>query len=101
MGYHLDYRFDGLTEEEQDQLLSRLEIIKDKIYPELDIDFSCLHRENRVWIDQEITDDNKALELFKLLSGVGVDKAYDDYYETGEDSHLSVNLNYTKEYPLD
>ena len=103
MVYKLHYMIDGLTEEEKYQVIKRIGLIKDHIYPELDIDYSCLHRENRVWIDQEISDKDKAFELFRLLSTVKVDKAYDDWYETGVDSHMECCLtcSYVADFPLD
>lgn len=99
MVYKLYFSIDGLTEEERFEVIKKLELIKDHIYSDLNIDFTMLHRENRVWIDQEI-DDYKALEVFKLLCNVSVDKAYDDYYNTGVDSRLECCLRYLDEFPL-
>ena len=101
MSYRLYFSFDGLTEEEQYQVLKKVELIKDHVYPMLDIRSSCLHRENYVGIDQEIVDDDTALELFRLLSNVKVDKAYDDWYETGVDSHVECSLTFNTVLSLD
>jgi hypothetical protein len=94
----IDFKFDGLTEDEQYQLEKRLNLIKDHIYPSLDVRSTCLHRENNVSINQFVSMD-KALELFKLLSSMCVDKKYDDWYETGVDSRLSCSLTIVKEFP--
>lgn len=99
MVYLLKFEMDGLTEEEQYQVCKRVELIRDKVYPDLDIDITVLHRENRVLIKQSVPDD-LALELFRLLSSVSVDKAYDDYYNTGVDSRLTCSLCFEDEFPL-
>ena len=100
MSLRLQFEMDGLTEEEKYKVEKRVELIRDMVYPPLNIDSTGLHRENRVFIDQDIIDHTAALELFKLLSNVGVDKKYDDYYETGEDSRLRCSLSCVRDFPL-
>lgn len=100
MTYKLEFLFDNLTESEKRELLRKLDLIKHHIYKDLNIESTVLHRCNRVWISQEILDEDKALELFKVLQSVGVTKHYDDYYQTGEDSHCTCNLCFVKDYPL-
>lgn len=100
MVYKVYFSFNGLTEDELFQVVKKVELIKDHIYSDLDIGSSLLHRENTVWVDQEIADEGKALEVFRLLCNVGVDKSYDDYYETGVDSRLECCLSYVADFPL-
>ena len=97
--YELHFLFDGLTEDEMYQLVKRMEVIKDHIYPELDIVCTGLHRENRVSVDQVIPEDC-VFELYRLLCNVSVDKVYDDYYGTGVDSRLVCCLRFVGEFPL-
>lgn len=99
MSYLIDFSFDGLTEEERNEVLSKLRLIRDNFYPDLDIDCTGLHRENRVWIKQ-VVDDDKACELQRLLCNVSVVKAYDDYYQTGVDSRLVCSLSFIRDFPL-
>ena len=100
MSYHLEFNFDKLTEDEKWELLKKLDLIKHHIYSDLEIECTGLHRENRVWIDQDIPNESVAFELFKLLKSISIHKEYDDYYETGADSHCVCSLSYSKDYPL-
>ena len=80
---NLYYEMSGLYPEERDYVLKQLELIKDNIYNDLVIEYSMLKRvPNSIWIDEDIEDDNVALELFRLLKEIKVPNIlteYDDY----------------------
>lgn len=79
----LYYEIRGLYPEERDYILKQLELIKHNVYKDLVIEYSILKSNpNRIWIDEDIEDDDVALELFRLLRAVKVPNIpteYDDY----------------------
>lgn len=61
----------NLTLEDMNILVPRINLIKDKIYPKLKIDYTLLKRNpNSIRINQEINDDDTALTLFNLFNNL-------------------------------
>lgn len=61
----------NLSLEDYDILLPRINLIKDKVYPKLEIDYTLLKRNpNSIRINQEIEDSNVAMTLFKLFNNL-------------------------------
>lgn len=101
MSYILSFECDGLTEEERDIVLAKLDIIKFHVFKDLNVKYTMLHRANRISINQEINDINVAFECFKLLSSFNFDKEYDDWYNYGEDSNVTCSLVSKKSIELE
>lgn len=92
----------GLTREEQEEVLKQLELLKDKVYPDLNIDRSILKRSpNWIRINQEIDDVKKATFLLKCFQSLHINHMWDDYYEIYEDIKLHASLEFHKEWLME
>lgn len=95
----INLKINGLTIEEKEILLKKIDLIKDNIYPELNVDYSMLkHSPNWISIKNEIDDYAVAFELFRLLSNLDFPHKHDDYYEIYENVHMNMSLNFTNEW---
>ena len=89
----------GLTREEQEEVLRQLELIRDKAYPDLEIDRSILKRSpNWIRINQEIEDIGKAAFLLECIQSIHIHHQHDDYYEIYEDVNLHASIEYNREW---
>lgn len=92
----------GLTREEQEEVLKQLELIKDAVYPDLNIDRSILKRSpNWIRINQEIDDINNAVLLLQCFQSLHINHMWDDYYEIYEDIKLHASLECNKEWIME
>ena len=92
----------GLTRDEQEEVLKQLELIKDTVYPDLDIDRSILKRSpNWIRINQEIDDINNAVLLLQCFQSLHINHMWDDYYEIYEDIKLHASLEFNKEWLME
>lgn len=97
--YNLILNIEGLTIEEREVLLKKIEIIKYNILKEMNVEYSMLkHSPNWIRIDEDIKDMEKALLLFKLLSNLNMTHEYDEYYEIYETPKMDLKLIYKKEW---
>ena len=89
----------GLTIPEREEVLKQLNLIRDKVYPELDIDYSLLkHSPNSIIINQEIEDIGKAAFLLECIQSLHINHMHDDYYGIYEDVKLHASLEYDREW---
>lgn len=87
----------GLTVEEKEDLLRQLDIIKNKVYPDLRWDRSLLHHSpNWISIDQEIEDSEKAAFLLKCFQQLHINHKPDTYYDIDEDVTLTASLEHNR-----
>ena len=97
MSVKLILRIDGLTIEERDILLKKIDLIIHYIHKPLqkDLEYSLLkHSPNWISIESELKED-KAFTLFKLFKELTFPHKHDDYYEIYEDPHMTLTLEYT------
>ena len=73
----LTLKIAGLNPYDRDILLTKFELIKDKLYPSLDIDFTMLKSyPNSIYINHKFEDSEceMALQLYNLLKGIKFEK---------------------------
>ena len=100
MVVEVNFEIDGLYPEEREHILKRLNLIKDKMYNRLDIDYSVLKSKPN-WITAYcyFDDVELALGLFRLLDAIKVPNIrtdYDDYIPLCERAVPSMSLDIVK-----
>ena len=86
MSIEIKYEIKGLYPEERDYIVKQLELIKDKLFNNMEIKFSLLKSSlNMINVNCDIEGDESALKLFQLLSIIKVPK---------------INTCYEKEIPV-
>lgn len=91
-------RITGLNPNDEDLLVSKLEIVKDKLCPKLDIDCTMLKRyPNTITIKHKFNDDDLDLvfELYNILTKIEFNKTKWDRFD--ETPHFECGIKYVDE----